>query len=1231
MELFKGKLNEEVKTILAGYNKKETVAIVSGLLVNPEYHSNNVRMEALLHYSLLHCKGGNKTTRTTFEKCLNKTMTNLGLASFEDPIEDVFVSSIMTEEGDLRVINSVWEGNDYYAQLLLDVAGMFGGDHELSALRKKCLNLVRLSEAVASRAGLERNEYSKKSKPKERISLPNTSQLDKIGRLTCFDEDGLKSIGLNEEALIDFVYHDIRNSDIINSRIGHSPVERRPIVKFGSELILALPGSVSVAIRRFFLEECSRLGFLSEFEEAMDAYQANLLSRAHFVSTAKNKYLMRGEEQALGMLPKLNNIVIEWSDGRYVQFLILSDSLKNIHEEGLDSFFKLSDDGVTKVEAVIDNTSKHFRGLNNFKHGLTVVTTGGLGRGVNISLPKSTDGWDIASLSFSDILLLSNSYKEGMTDFVECMIQKSWVVNKNVSIFNVNGDINYFGFWIGHNYQCLPEELGAEQGGMLNLYTDFVFPVRSGARAESDLHSCKDHDGSWLRVERLTKDAFYEGMRHLPIYISPWQISTGFLNGVVETSLLNVWFGIWPPSNVGGELIYEWWSSILNMLHDLIGFASAKTSFTSCGSFQVQLDTTRLKDVGKTDPVATSQTGVDVYHDENGECSICLQENFLSNFCQPENYGEKLIAYVIVKEIKEFLQGKGVEDFPEVDFVVNNVLDDQGVRIIHLFNSKDATEALLGSEASKPVFFNEKLMTFRKIVVGNALGVSSKTLEGKKSCGSYLGKAVSLLWEEIRDEIKKCDKLGLVQSLCSNLLSIEQDRKQWKTTAKALHAIHEKHDNTVEVSGRRESKRSLTSMSCRALIEMAVCECELSEHVKEISHKDLESLISKCALLIQIASDSDAIHWGMVPPFIEIANNGTYSVQADTTASVVVPYFNGHFKNQFEDAVEAYSDLYDFDDHSPHEAAENTVSGDFRDAFYCEHGFSIDVYIDCFAEIIDTLVERDATSLHVTEDWLINKICLERGLDASVVAVFLESFSLKPRASWENPPKPFVNRDIAPWKHKRRLSCLILPILKLSDEDIFLDLSLIKQSISYFLERAEKGEFNTEFFRSDAMRSYVGSMVELRGREFTNAVKTKLEEIGWIVKSEVLMSTLGAPDSLGDLGDVDVLALSDEGKLLAIECKRLQMAKTISEIADVCNRFRGEEKDELSKHLTRVGWITENLQKVQVFLGGSVFIKDFDHALVTSTSVPMKYVEDLPIDNDRIVSYREIEQSFLGL
>ncbi|TVT34782.1 MAG: hypothetical protein FHK81_04915 [Marinobacter vinifirmus] len=120
------------------------------------------------------------------------------------------------------------------------------------------------------------------------------------------------------------------------------------------------------------------------------------------------------------------------------------------------------------------------------------------------------------------------------------------------------------------------------------------------------------------------------------------------------------------------------------------------------------------------------------------------------------------------------------------------------------------------------------------------------------------------------------------------------------------------------------------------------------------------------------------------------------------------------------------------------------------------------------------------------------------------------------------------------------------------------------------------------------------------------------------------MSSFGKPE----LGDVDVIGIKG-GRITLIECKNLQMAKTISEIADICNRFKGEEKDELAKHLARVGWINANRDLVSRHLGMNRPIDDVKQLLVTNTEIPIKYKEGLPIESGEIVSIAELQEELM--
>ncbi len=111
------------------------------------------------------------------------------------------------------------------------------------------------------------------------------------------------------------------------------------------------------------------------------------------------------------------------------------------------------------------------------------------------------------------------------------------------------------------------------------------------------------------------------------------------------------------------------------------------------------------------------------------------------------------------------------------------------------------------------------------------------------------------------------------------------------------------------------------------------------------------------------------------------------------------------------------------------------------------------------------------------------------------------------------------------------------------------------------------------------------------------------------------MTELGG---FAELGDVDVLAWRQTGEIRVIECKRLQLARTVAEVAEICRRFRGEAKDELDKHVQRINWIRDNPESLHHVVG---FVPDptyIDDRLVTNTHVPMMYLTSLPIKADKI-------------
>jgi hypothetical protein len=118
-----GKLCEEhpdVIKILAPLNPLRTAATFAGLLTQEVLQSNCIRLEAMVHLSIVHCRG----ERTISGNLVSHVFHAIGsgwCGRVEDPAEDVFVSNVVTDEGSFRILEGVWESGGFHLQRVLNV------------------------------------------------------------------------------------------------------------------------------------------------------------------------------------------------------------------------------------------------------------------------------------------------------------------------------------------------------------------------------------------------------------------------------------------------------------------------------------------------------------------------------------------------------------------------------------------------------------------------------------------------------------------------------------------------------------------------------------------------------------------------------------------------------------------------------------------------------------------------------------------------------------------------------------------------------------------------------------------------------------------------------------------------------------------------------------------------------------------------------------------------------
>lgn len=1203
---------------VSAYKKFEMVATAASLLTLPKLQANAIRLETLVHLAVANASGQQTPNRTSLIQLLNEDLGNSQIATMEDPAEDVLVSNISTNQGGMLLFNGIWEANDYYTQLIFEVLDFPGRPPYLNEAKGQCLSLLKLSDAIAKRRGLNRNDVFP-SADKAPLKIPNTGTLEALSKSVVFDESDLESLGISSENLEPFVLEDtaaLRDCDIACSLL-----TQKPILKLGGLFVVALPNAIGISIRYLIVQRCEAEEQLSALGAVIARIQLlDVLNRGLFELKKDFKPVGFTSNQPDSIVSN-DEILLTDHSGYFLHVLVLHDGLSGILDSGFNEFVEHTKEAVEGLASRVETVANYARSGAGFQHGDTLFVFGGLGRGIMLGFDHWPDDWGCHFLPISDLNLLTRSRGDPLKEFLACMHQKSWIQDKGLKLNNINGDLNYFGYWRDNDFKCSPDEQPIENNVMFSLFTDFTLPIRKELRLSTDRHASQTPSGVYQIVERLTQSSYYREMREAPVYVSLDDIRNGRLRGVIEKPGINFWLGVDNDNrSIPDSMAYTWWSGLIELCQSGIGLISESCAIQNTQSVEVILSFCDLVPIKEVDPTSEENRGF-VTHEEDENHCVRLQSNFLANFVQVENIGERLLLGEVFRSVLEQLESRGIQTGLNHEQIVDSLFSDNGIRLIHAFRGYDEINRLIFELDSEPKLIRRYLFPFIKIRMANKLSLQDTKTDSEKATKRILNGLVEGYWQEIREIIRNLNARSLVESCFRQLHRIQADKVQWNQTARAVQAIYSKYDDVVKVAQQRESERNLTSLCLRTIIEIAVCEAPESEG-EEATPRLVENLVDLVAVMIEIGADSDAVHSGFSAPRLSIEPSGFFETGTDAYRDVVIPYLSGYFHRQFNEAIDSYDDLYR--EYTTSESEGFEEDDDFNRALSAEFGLSEGQVFNIGKCLLRAHLEHELPICVWNKDELVRYLGDAGAGDADTIARFLDAFSLPRRGGWDDFSGGYNFKDIAPWKFKRRLSCLCRPIIPVKSNQFLTSAFILRQGFGYFLDLARDGLFIPEFFKSAEMRSYVGRKTAERGLWFNEVVAQKLTEGGYETLKELDMSSFGKPE----LGDVDVIGIKG-GRITLIECKNLQMAKTISEIADICNRFKGEEKDELAKHLARVGWINANRNLVSRHLGMNRPIDDVKQLLVTNTEIPIKYKEGLPIESGEIVSIAELQEELM--
>jgi len=1187
----------------------------------------------LAHLAVANCSGHKKVGYRELNRWLNNDLGQSAILMLEDPVEDVFITNINTPEGNRRIFEGTWESNSYFLQVVIETLLSKNAPQECRDLYLQFKALLTLSECIAERLNLPR-WHIEESHDKGLIKISRETRIEERARAVTFTNTDLERMGVKRVELAPFIFSLKNRQNLLTEHIGHSSLERYPLIDFGDAIVVVLPHAISPAIRRFVLYELRQMSFEMAFGGALGNRQARQVEKDGLRELRDDAVSLIPPKPDEGQHPSLHSWLLKYDTNKYIHVVLLHDRSDWLEEEGLSSYMEYPEQERTWLEHYLNKVATYCQDQPEYAEGMTLLVIGGLGRGFMLGFREWPENWRLSFIRISDLLMLSREIDHPIKRYLKCIKQKEWAEQQGIFFQNFNGDFNFYCYWRQLHYQLIPREMHIRKGSMISIRNDFVLPVRRELRNLIDSHVVQTSTGQFAETMRFGRDSYFKSVQELPIYASLSHLRAKILAGVVETFRGPSWFIVMPQK--GEErmqyLLYEFWSGFIILFYRLVITIEELISNLSSAPLEIRLNLCELNFPEDYEPLETyvATTQPDLLVDRAQHIvEIKFPADFFIHFQQSENTGEKLTLQSIARALITLHQDSNENvDNSVIEALLDRVIGDSGLRILHMFHTYYPLERLLAQQEQKPSFIAHEDFVFSKLKLldGCTSAEPEAIIKGKNECNNLLHKVVEKVCGQLCEMLKKFDITSVIRQALAVHESVIHDRSHWERTARAVIALYSSADDVFSVVQQREKDRNDVALPARTILEMAICECPLSGG-NQLSSWELEELLAKAALLIEAATDSDAIYSDFIEPIVQIHRNGEYIIDHSFLETMIRPYFNNYTREGFEDAANEYSKLYQRELSTERRRADELYEDDFIEAFTVEFGLTPDEAIDGQAELLDLAVEKNSVVVETTLGTIRDRLINNRGLTPTACQAFLKMSSLFRRPMWNQPPAGFKNKDLNPWRFRRRLSIIARPLLVFGEQDsdkVFYGAGSLSHGSLYLIQRSERGHLPQEFFASEKMRRYIGSINDARGHSFAESVADELRKNGWNVRNEVNMTELGAQP---ELGDIDVLAWKTRGDVLVIECKRLQLARTVAEIAEICRRFQGEAKDELHKHIRRVDWVKEHTKSLKHITNFIPVLSNIDSRLVTNTHVPMMYLTSLPMSEEKILPLNRLIES----
>ena len=840
---------------------------LAALLIRADYHIATNRIEELIHLAALICRGNCRPTAQHLKNWLSYDFHEDFNSGIIVPFEDVFVSNVISSIGNARLFNGTWQNNSDYVQIWIFALNNLASDRWAFEALRKVTSILQISDAIADRAGVARNLSSNVVLADEFEALDST--VDRANENLSFSLEDLISIGVNPNYLDPFVFQTEHADSLLDQEIGHSTLERRPLVRVEDQTIVVLPTAIGAAIRRYTIECASAAGQLQKFQS--EYLQIQYTELFHFGSTDWNIKIV--EELVNEPDSDLRGLVGTFDVGGYAYILIIPDSFEDISEIGLTSIHELNTGIADKIhEQILSISCK-----SDFERGLMILVHGGVGRAFVLFSVDLPSRWHSICLSQPDFMLLG--YKEDFSALRAWKLIQQIIdlEDEGVSFINQQGFMNLIAFAFAANFELIPNHSSADN---IYLGNDFLLSLRSEIRKSRDKHaSIAPDSNTWLTVECLTPNELTFDRSELRVFVSlQKKLDYEFL-ACVETPIRPWWIRCknFPKTKWHCDIVFHvlnmglsWLGRLAPLLEETIVVKDQSEPVT------FQFEFPNIETFGRTvnskckvppSPRVSIQEGIVII-----ECNT----EYLNGFTRADNLNDRLLIATFERGASLLYSRNSVSR----DNVVQTLVSSDSARFFQMYPCQTPEDQIFDLSPLPPSrFLMPEDQAWSRLNIARRAGYESTSgpISSSEAC-QILMKAVDCIWGRVRARLSNLSRESVINSSILNYIAIQKEHRDWYRTSSAQLALH---DNSIVMNTLvyQESRRDITGLACRIIAEMALCTSPYGA-TAPCTDVDLDFLVAEVATLLECANYRDALYYGLTASPLCTYANGSFAFDA---------------------------------------------------------------------------------------------------------------------------------------------------------------------------------------------------------------------------------------------------------------------------------------------------------------------------------------------------------------